>query len=209
MTPNEKNVAEPSVERERAIKPVLKSKSNAPAALTQSLCRYTVMDILHLNLLPHPDRNLGSTFTQIEIQINQTPLLDLVAAAEEEPTRCEFEERVAAGEEPYGLRIEPGQYMYPTIGQLRRTGELSFGYAQRYFVIEPDDSDFNATVLLGCNCGEPGCWMLLIKSQTENNVITWSDFRQFHRPAWKYYLGPYIFDSSKYHQELKRVLTAA
>lgn len=36
MTPNEKNVAEPSVERERAIKPVLKSKSNAPAALTQS-----------------------------------------------------------------------------------------------------------------------------------------------------------------------------
>ena len=42
MTPSERNVAEPSVERERAIKPVLKSKSNAPAALTRSFCQETM-----------------------------------------------------------------------------------------------------------------------------------------------------------------------
>ncbi len=166
------------------------------------------MDAFDLNLLPHPDRSLGTPFAQIEIRINGTPLLDLVADAEAEPTQLEFDERLAAGEDAEGFRIQPGRYMYPTIGELMRTGELSFGKAQRYFVLEPDDDDFGATVLLGCDCGEPGCWMLLIDKQAGNDTITWSHFRQFHRPDWNYLLGPYRFDSGIYTQEIQRILDA-
>ena len=41
-----------------------------------------------------------------------------------------------------------GGTMYPTLGRLKRTGELSFGKPQDYFVLEPDDSAFDATAIL-------------------------------------------------------------
>lgn len=167
------------------------------------------MDTIELRPQPHPDQSLGRAFHQIEIRLNGVPLLDLVTDAEQGPTQREFDERAAAGEDPEGLRIEPGRYMYPTIGQVERTGELSFGNAQRYFVLEPNDEDFGATVLLGCDCGEPCCWMLIINCQTDGHTITWSQFRQFHRPDWQYGLGPYRFDAAEYQQEIQRVLNLA
>ncbi|MCA9227473.1 MAG: hypothetical protein KDA47_17760 [Planctomycetales bacterium] len=130
------------------------------------------MDTIELRPQPHPDPSLGRAFHQVEPRNNGVPLLDLVAAAEQAPTQTEFDERAAAGEDPDGLRIEPGRYMYPTIGQVKQNGELPFGSAQRYFVLESNDDDFDATVLLGCDCGEPGCWMLLMDCHTAGDTIT-------------------------------------
>lgn len=167
------------------------------------------MDTLDLHLLPHPDPSLDSAFAQVEIRINSVPLLDLVGATEESLTQREFDQRVAEGENPGGLRIVPGSYMYPTVGQLRKTRELSFGCAERYFVLQPQDADFGATVLMGCNCGEPGCWMLLIDSTTTGNIVTWSHFRQFHRPEWQYALGPYNFCLEQYRQVIQHIVDVA
>ena len=108
----------------------------------------TTKDKFELRLLPHPGSSDDSQFAQIEIRINGIPLLDLVAAAEEDLTQREFNERVAAGETSDNLRIPPGAYMYPTLGRLKRTGELSFGNAQDHFLLEPDDSAFDATAIL-------------------------------------------------------------
>ena len=36
------------------------------------------------------------------------------------------------------------------------------------------------TQILGCNCGEPGCWPLLVKIMVNDEIIVWSEFTQPH-----------------------------
>lgn len=53
--------------------------------------------------------------------------------------------------------------------------------------------------LLGCDCGELGCWPLEATVTVTDAVVTWSGFRQPHRPAWTYDgLGPFVFDRASY-----------
>ncbi len=64
--------------------------------------------------------------------------------------------------------------------------------------------------ILGCDCGESGCWPLACRMTTEGNQVRWSDFCQPHRsspqnPAiWNYDgLGPFTFGRAQYEEALE------
>lgn len=63
------------------------------------------------------------------------------------------------------------------------------------------DSD---TVLLGCDCGDWGCWPLFAEVQVSAVTVIWREFRNGHRPAWDLSrLGPFEFDRDQYELALR------
>ena len=53
--------------------------------------------------------------------------------------------------------------------------------------------------LLGCDCGEWGCWPLVARVSHDAQVIRWDTFRQPHRPGRDYGgFGPFVFDATSY-----------
>ena len=53
--------------------------------------------------------------------------------------------------------------------------------------------------LLGCDCGEVGCWPLTARIVVTPAEVTWSEFSQEHRPEWDYEgFGPFVFDRDQY-----------
>jgi hypothetical protein len=59
------------------------------------------------------------------------------------------------------------------------------------------------TVLLGCDCGEPGCWPLMARVEVEGETVVWRDFQQPHRDAWSYGdFGPLRFERAQYEAAL-------
>ncbi len=60
------------------------------------------------------------------------------------------------------------------------------------------------TVLLGCECGEPGCWPLMAEIAVLDRTVVWSSFEQPHRASrWSYdRLGELTFDRSEYEHAL-------
>ncbi|TCZ79361.1 hypothetical protein E0485_05735 [Paenibacillus albiflavus] len=66
------------------------------------------------------------------------------------------------------------------------------------------------TLIMGCNCGEPGCWPILIKVIEEDEVIVWNEFEQPHRNEesasghWDYSkFKPLRFNRKQYEEQLK------
>jgi hypothetical protein len=58
--------------------------------------------------------------------------------------------------------------------------------------------------VLGCECGEVGCWPLTCLVNTEDSKITWQSFEQPHRPARDYSsFGPFAFDLAQYQEALR------
>lgn len=55
--------------------------------------------------------------------------------------------------------------------------------------------------LLGCDCGEVGCWPLAARITVDGTTVTWSTFQQPHRPDWDYSaFGPFTFDRQQYEK---------
>lgn len=53
--------------------------------------------------------------------------------------------------------------------------------------------------LLGCQCGEWGCWPLLGRVVVEDETVTWREFEQPHREHRHYAaFGPFVFDRGDY-----------
>lgn len=53
--------------------------------------------------------------------------------------------------------------------------------------------------LLGCDCGEVGCWPLEAEVTLADHSVMWSSFAQPHRRAWSYGgFGPFVFDRRQY-----------
>ena len=70
---------------------------------------------------------------------------------------------------------------------------------------EQDDADGRAAVL-GCTCGEVGCWPLRVRIVETPQRVRWSDFQQPHRPNWSHEgLGPFVFDRTQYDDEVARI----
>lgn len=64
--------------------------------------------------------------------------------------------------------------------------------------------------LLGCDCGEVGCWPLEAAVDATDDTITWSGFRQPHRPSWTYDgFGPFTFDRVQYDTAAAEAAVAA
>jgi hypothetical protein len=74
-----------------------------------------------------------------------------------------------------------------------------YGPLKDYF-LGRSSSDFWTSLggmyLLGCgDCGEVGCWPIVANVVASASEVSWSNFRQPHRPARDYSrLGPIIFD---------------
>jgi hypothetical protein len=72
----------------------------------------------------------------------------------------------------------------------------------------PDDPGLlreGQVTLMGCDCGEVGCWPFLASISVQDGAVRWTGFRQPFRPAWTYdALGTLRFDADEYFHEIAR-----
>ncbi|TDC85080.1 hypothetical protein E1193_04025 [Micromonospora sp. KC606] len=79
------------------------------------------------------------------------------------------------------------------------------GWPSRHYLGDPvlswfDDGD---TVLLGCGCGEWGCWPFTAIVTVAEDTVTWSGFRNGHR-EWDYReLRSFTFDRIQYEEAVR------
>jgi hypothetical protein len=73
----------------------------------------------------------------------------------------------------------------------------------------PEHDGKGRSAVLACACGEVGCWPLCLRIGISDTTVTWSDFSQPFRPAWRYDgLGPFTFERSAYERAVKSVTEA-
>lgn len=66
------------------------------------------------------------------------------------------------------------------------------------------DSAEGKIAVLGCGCGDVGCWPFRVRIKPQEDVVIWDGFEQPHRPAWRYDdLRPFVFDRSQYFSVLE------
>ncbi len=61
------------------------------------------------------------------------------------------------------------------------------------------------TVLLGCPCGDWGCWPLTVRVDVTPETVRWHDFRTGHRDWDLSGLGPFVFDRREYEAALRAI----
>jgi hypothetical protein len=79
-------------------------------------------------------------------------------------------------------------------------------WPSRHFLGAPQLSGANdsETVLLGCDCGDWGCWPLFAEVHVSAVTVIWRGFRNGHRPAWDLsQLGPFEFERDQYESSLR------
>ena len=77
-----------------------------------------------------------------------------------------------------------------------------FGEPTTYY---DHDSSEGKIAVLGCVCGEVGCWPFRVRVTLRDDVVIWSGFEQPHRPAWRYdEMRPFVFDRTQYVSALDR-----
>jgi len=82
---------------------------------------------------------------------------------------------------------------------------FKYGSLSRYFLgdFEPDSyfARLGYVYLLGCQCGEVGCWPLGACIKPGLETVVWDSFRRPHRPERDYSdLGPMVFEADQYQQ---------
>ncbi|WP_406458676.1 hypothetical protein OG782_36835 [Streptomyces sp. NBC_00876] len=84
-----------------------------------------------------------------------------------------------------------------------------FGPMENHFRGQSTDAMGPKTPLLGCECGEWGCWPLLAGITATPDHVNWGSFEQPHRKRRDYSgFGPFRFDRLQYADAV-RVLSAA
>jgi hypothetical protein len=63
--------------------------------------------------------------------------------------------------------------------------------------------------LLGCQCGEVGCWPLTTRVTVNNNRVLWDSFRQPHRERDYSRFGPFVFDLDQYRNAVALLATTS
>lgn len=105
-------------------------------------------------------------------------------------------------EEMHGLNDPAGEYG-GLILQLFRYGPLDLYFLGKsetpYFANSP-----GRIFVLGCECGEVGCWPLTCWVDVRDHAVTWQRFEQPHRPTRDYSaFGPFEFDREQYEDALR------
>jgi hypothetical protein len=146
------------------------------------------------------------SYRQACISIDGRKLTDLVRVAEEPWARAEYLERLSEFDDPGTFQFEPGDYkcLPASMVMLPSRSLLDQPHAPG-FVLEPDDPSRGKATVLGCSCGIVECWFIQVRVQILPGLVIWSEFGQFHRPHWRYGIGPYTFDRRQYEEELGRI----
>lgn len=75
----------------------------------------------------------------------------------------------------------------------------AFGPLVPYYLGQPEGGSGREIAVLGCACGEMGCWPLDVRVDLRRDSVVWSAFRQSHRPDRAYDgFGPFTFDRRQY-----------
>ncbi|MFL0373757.1 hypothetical protein [Paenibacillus amylolyticus] len=110
----------------------------------------------------------------------------------------------------YEMQFEPqiaGGYEGPSINFLKNINEHLFGELNENDLFNYDGK----TQILGCNCGEPECWPLLVKIKVNDEIVVWSEFKQPHRNEdsgeyWDYSnLKPLEFNRKQYEEQVSDI----
>ncbi|GAA5706180.1 hypothetical protein AQJ43_37025 [Streptomyces avermitilis] len=88
-----------------------------------------------------------------------------------------------------------------------------FGPMQDHFLGLSTSAMGPKTPVLGCECGEWGCWPLMARITATADLVTWDAFEQPHRKTRDYVaFGPFQFDRHQYDgalQALSAVIDSA
>jgi len=88
---------------------------------------------------------------------------------------------------------------------------FNFGPLDQYFMASSSDSIFpdHRCYLLGCECGEVGCWPLQARILTSEREIVWEGFKQPFRTERDYSsFGPFRFDLDQYRLSVTELASA-
>ena len=131
----------------------------------------------------------------VAIEVNGRPLVELVGEVERPFAEREGSPNIAGAYAPLELRV------FDSLEQ------HFHGAPGSDLVCGPRDK----TVLLGCDCGEPGCWPLMAHVEVRYDTVTWDGFTQPHRDErWSYdAMRPLTFDRRQYDEALTALLVEA
>jgi hypothetical protein len=101
----------------------------------------------------------------------------------------------------------PGQYAGLVLDHSR------FGDLASYLIGEPESAYFTdrgTIAVLGCDCGELGCWPLEARVLVADAAVTWLGFAQPFRPQRDYgTFGPFMFDRTQYERAVRQAVADA
>lgn len=101
----------------------------------------------------------------------------------------------------------PGQYAGLVLDRFK------FGDLTGYLCGRPDSAywqQVGAIALLGCDCGEVGCWPLQAQVLTGDDSVIWRSFAQPYRPSRDYTsFGPFVFRRSQYEGAARKAALEA
>lgn len=126
----------------------------------------------------------------IDIVVNERELPELVGELERPFAEVEGSPSIAGsyiGLRPDQLDGSPGNHF--------------LGSAHSHLSCGPEAK----TVLLGCECGEPGCWPLMARIDARPDAVIWADFEQPHRDDWQYGGLRLTFDRRQYEAALAEI----
>ena len=88
---------------------------------------------------------------------------------------------------------------------------FNYGPLDRYFMADIPAGSYWVRLagiyVLGCECGEVGCWPLVCRVTVEGESVTWDRFRQPHRPERNYSeFGPFVFNLGQYQEAIARLV---
>src|SRR5262245_45170198 len=146
----------------------------------------------HIEFINRPYRD-GDRDSGIQIKINGRDLVELVRAVE---NPFAYKEGAASISGAYA-GLPPNEETLPP---------------SKHFLGEPSAALYRygaKTQVLGCECGEVGCWPLLCLIEAGPTRVRWAQFEQPHRNGkgarlpWRYEgLGPFEFDRGQYERAL-------
>jgi hypothetical protein len=85
-----------------------------------------------------------------------------------------------------------------------------YGPLEQYFRGQTSNRGISDKVgeifVLGCQCGEVGCWPLRTSVTRVDGSYQWSGFNQPHRPMRNYdAFGPFVFEKAQYEAAVRDV----
>ena len=127
----------------------------------------------------------------IDIMVNDRDLAELVGAVERPFAEAEGHTSIAGS---YG-GLSPGQLAGTPMDHF-------FGSPKSHLFCGPEGK----TVLLGCECGEPGCWPLMARIDVRDVTVAWVEFEQPHRrDVWSHVGISFEFDRTQYQAAVAEI----